>query len=171
MAEKISAKPGDYVKISLIKYEYKGVFLESPEEEKGLVLLKLDSGYNIGISKKEIVNVQVLSKTKIEDEEIELKRDKEKPNIGMIITGGTIAARLNPKRGGVDWLTSPSQLLKFYPRVFDKVNIVKIEAPFMKASEDMDYKDWKKIAKTAQKLLNDSNIKGIIITHGTDFLH
>ena len=39
MAEKISAKPGDYVKISLIKYEYKGVFLESPEEEKGLVVL------------------------------------------------------------------------------------------------------------------------------------
>ena len=160
---------GDRVLIYTKEQSFEGVVM--PSSTKQTLVLKLDSGYNIGISKKEIVNVQVLSKTKIEDEEIELKRDKEKPNIGMIITGGTIAARLNPKRGGVDWLTSPSQLLKFYPRVFDKVNIVKIEAPFMKASEDMDYKDWKKIAKTAQKLLNDSNIKGIIITHGTDFLH
>ena len=41
----------------------------------------------------------------------------------------------------------------------------------MKASEDMDYKDWQKIAKVAEKFLNDGNIKGIIITHGTDFLH
>jgi len=41
----------------------------------------------------------------------------------------------------------------------------------MKASEDMDFKDWQKIARTAEKLLNDPNIKGVIVTHGTDFLH
>jgi glutamyl-tRNA(Gln) amidotransferase subunit D len=35
----------------------------------------------------------------------------------------------------------------------------------------MDFKDWQKIAKTAVKLLNDNNIQGVIITHGTDFLH
>lgn len=28
-----------------------------------------------------------------------------------------------------------------------------------------------KIAKAAEKLLNDSEIKGVIVTHGTDFLH
>jgi glutamyl-tRNA(Gln) amidotransferase subunit D len=62
-------------------------------------------------------------------------------------------------------------LFKFYPEIFDKVNIVKVEVPFMKASEDMDYKDWQKIARVAKNLLNDTNIKGVIITHGTDFLH
>jgi glutamyl-tRNA(Gln) amidotransferase subunit D len=41
----------------------------------------------------------------------------------------------------------------------------------MKASEEMTPKDWQKIAKTAEKLLNDENIKGLIITHGTDTLH
>ncbi|GAI40609.1 unnamed protein product, partial [marine sediment metagenome] len=102
---------------------------------------------------------------------VEIKKDREKPNIAMIITGGTIAARLNPRRGGVDWLTSPEDLFKYYPKLFEKINIVKVEVPFMKASEDMDYKDWQKIARTSEKLLNDSNIKGIIITHGTDFLH
>ncbi|HUW43575.1 MAG TPA: Glu-tRNA(Gln) amidotransferase subunit GatD, partial [Bacillota bacterium] len=43
--------------------------------------------------------------------------------------------------------------------------------PFMKASEDMDFKDWQKIARVTEKLLNDKEIKGVIITHGTDFLH
>ena len=89
----------------------------------------------------------------------------------MIITGGTIAARLNPRKGGVDWLTSPEDLFKFYPSFFEKVNIAKLEVPFMKASEDMDFKDWQKIAKISLKILNDSNINGLIITHGTDFLH
>ena len=41
----------------------------------------------------------------------------------------------------------------------------------MKSSEDMDFKDWQKIAKAAERILNDGNIKGLIITHGTDFLH
>ena len=43
--EKTTANPGDYVEISLINKSYKGVFLESPESEKGIVLVKLDTGY------------------------------------------------------------------------------------------------------------------------------
>jgi len=89
----------------------------------------------------------------------------------MIITGGTIASRYDPKTGGVDPLESSQDLFKFYPGLFEKVNVLKVETPFMKASEDMDYKDWQKIARVAEKLLNDPNIKGIIITHGTDVLH
>ncbi|MCX6749343.1 MAG: Glu-tRNA(Gln) amidotransferase subunit GatD [Candidatus Pacearchaeota archaeon] len=164
-------EPGDLVEIFLIKNSYKGIFLESPESEKGIFLLKLDSGYNIGLNKKDIFEIKVLKKSSEKKEKIEVKKDKEKPNIAMIITGGTIAARLNPKKGGVDWLDTPESLFKFYPELFKIVNVTKVEVPFMKASEDMDYKDWQKIAKTAQKFLNDSNINGIIITHGTDTLH
>jgi len=39
------------------------------------------------------------------------------------------------------------------------------------ASENMSSREWKKIAKLAAELLNDAEIKGIIITHGTDTLH
>jgi len=168
---KHNAKLGDIVRIELGKIEYEGVLLEVPENEKGIVLLKLDSGYNIGFSKKDIVSIEVLEKLEEKEEKIEIKRDKEKPNIAMIITGGTIAARLNPKKGGVDWLDTPESLFKFYPGIFDKVNVVKVEIPFMKASEDMNYRDWQKLARVSQRLLSDNNIKGIIITHGTDFLH
>jgi glutamyl-tRNA(Gln) amidotransferase subunit D len=163
--------PGDEVEVHFIKEIYEGVLLESPESEKDILMLKLGNGYNIGFPKKDILEIKLIKKSKDKKEDIKLKSEKGKPNIAMIITGGTIAARLNPLKGGVDWLDSPQSLFKYYPGIFDKVNVVKIERPFMKASEDMDYKDWKDIAKVAENLLNDSNIKGIIITHGTDFLH
>ncbi len=170
--EKTNAQPGDYVQIHLMKEIYEGFLLESPESEKGMVLLKLDSGYDIGFNRKDILKIKTLRKFKeTDDKKGEIKKDREKPNIGIIITGGTIAARLNPSKGGVDWLTNPEELFRFYPGLFKIANVSRIEIPFMKASEDMDFKDWQKIAKTAENLLNDPNIKGIIITHGTDFLH
>ncbi|MEK6906354.1 MAG: asparaginase domain-containing protein, partial [Nanoarchaeota archaeon] len=168
---KTEAKPGDKIRVDLRKEIYTGTLLESPTSEHGILLLKLDTGYNIGISKKEIINIDLIEKSSEKEEKIDVKKSREKPDIAMIITGGTIAARLNPKKGGVDWLDTPESLFKFYPGVFDSVNISQIEVPFMKASEDMDFKDWQKIAKLTEKLLNDVNIKGVIITHGTDFLH
>jgi len=166
------ANTGDYVKVSLIKKDYTGILLEAPKSEKGIVLLKLDSGYNIGLNKKDILGIKVIRKNKEkEQDKFEIKKDSKKPNIAMIITGGTISSSLDTKTGAVKWLTSPETLFKFYPKIFDYVNVLKIEVPFMKASENMDYKDWKKIAKVAEKFLNDSNIRGIIITHGTDTLH
>src|SRR3989344_5447956 len=84
---------------------------------------------------------------------------------------GIILSKYDSRTGGVHPLTNPEELFKFYPEIFEIANVSKVEVPFMKASEDMDYKDWQKIAKVAEKNLNDQNIKGIIITHGTDILH
>jgi len=168
---KSNANPGDYVEVHLSRKIYEGVLLESSEDEKGIVLLKLDSGYNLGFNKKDILEIKFIRGFKEIKKELKISKDPKKPDIAMIITGGTIAARLNPKKGGVDWLTSSEDLFRFYPELFEKVNVSKVEIPFMKASEDMDFKDWQKLARVAQKLLNDQHIKGIIITHGTDFLH
>jgi len=171
MISKTSAKPGDLVEIHLTKLIYEGILLEIPEGEKGIVLLKLDSGYNIGFNKKDVLEIKLVKKTEEKKEEIQIKKDLEKPNIAMIITGGTIAARMDPKKGGVSFLDTPESLFKFYPQVFDKVNIARVEVPFMKGSENMAPKDWIKLARISEKLLNDSGIKGLIITHGTDTLH
>lgn len=165
----MEAKAGDRVEVHLAKSEYEGILLESPES--GIVLVKLVSGYNVGLNKKDILKIDILEEGKEVKEDVDLKKDKNKPNIAMIITGGTIAARLNPKKGGVDWLDTPENLFKYYPGLFEKVNVSKVEVPFMKASEDMDYKDWQKLAKVCEKYLKDGSIQGIIITHGTDFLH
>ena len=169
----VERKPeiGDYVEIHLSKIIYEGILLEVPENEKSAILLKLDSGYNIGLNRKDILKIKFLRKIKHEEKNLEIKKSHEKPNIAMIITGGTIASRYDARTGGVHPITKPEEFLKYYPELFEIVNVAKIEMPFMKSSEDMDFRDWQKIAKVAEKLLNDANIKGVIITHGTDFLH
>ncbi|HJX50476.1 MAG TPA: Glu-tRNA(Gln) amidotransferase subunit GatD [Candidatus Nanoarchaeia archaeon] len=167
----IQAKPGDYVEIHLTRLIYEGILLEAPESETGVVLLKLDSGYNIGFKKKDILEIKKLKEADKKIEKVEVEQKQGKPNIAMIITGGTIASRYDSKTGGVSWLDSPENLFKFYPKLFDRVNVIKVEVPFMKGSENMNPGDWKKIARIAEKLLNDSNIRGVIITHGTDTLH
>lgn len=169
--EKSTAVIGDYVEIHLTRLIYEGILLESPENEKGIVLLKLDSGYNIGFNKKDILKIVVLKKFKNKEEEIELKKDNSKPNIAFIVTGGTIASKLDSKTGGVKPLQKSSDLFSLCPELFKRVNILKLDIPFLKASEDMDYKDWQSIAKHVVEFLNDDNIQGVIITHGTDTLH
>jgi glutamyl-tRNA(Gln) amidotransferase subunit D len=160
---------GDYVEVHFGKTIYEGVLLESPEA--GICLLKLNNGYNIGFNKKEIVKIKVIDKFKENKKTFEIKRDKTKPNVALIATGGTIVNRYDSKTGAVHPISTPEDLFKFYPEILDKINIAEIEMPFMKASEDMDSKDWKELAKLCEKFLLDGNISGIIITHGTDTLH
>ncbi len=169
--QKTNAKSGDKVEIHLDKIIYEGILLETPESEKGIILLKLDTGYNIGFNRKDILEIKVLKKVGIKEEKVEIKKDSKKPNIAMIITGGTIASKYDSRTGAVKWIDNPENLFKFYPELFEIVNVSKVEVPFMKGSENMDFKDWKKIAKIAETHLNDPNIKGIIVTHGTDTLH
>ena len=149
--------------------EVEGRVLETSEH--GIVLLKLKSGYNIGIPKENILDFKILRKFKEEKEKIELLETKGLPSVGMIVTGGTIASKLDPKTGGVKHLTDVSEFAKFYPEMFKIVNVKKIEIPFMVASESMTSEHWIKIAEIAEKMLNDKEISGVIITHGTDFLH
>jgi glutamyl-tRNA(Gln) amidotransferase subunit D len=163
-------EPGDIIKVNTVKEEIQGTLLESSEQ--GIILVKLKSGYNIGIKKEDITNIEVVKKLeKKEEKASEMKEKKGLPYVDVIITGGTISSRIDYKTGGVKWLTNPSELFKFYPEIFDIVNVRKIEMPFMKASENMSSKDWQKIAEICEKSLNDKDVKGVIITHGTDFLH
>ncbi len=170
--KKTDAQAGDHVEVSLIKNSYRGILLESPQDEHGIVLLKLESGYNIGFNKRDIFEINVLRRAQEErKEKTEVKKEHGKPNIAIIMTGGTISSELDPRTGAVSWLTTPEKLFRFYPEVFDRINIAKIEVPFMLGSENMSFREWQKIARVAANLLNNPKIKGIIITHGTDTLH
>jgi len=160
---------GNYIKLEFRKKIYEGILLPSPE--KGFVLLKLKNGYNLGFKKKDIANFETLKEIKKEKEKFEIPHDVKKPKVAMVILGGTIAARLNPGRGGVDFVETPEDLFNYYPKIFEKANFEKIKIPFMKGSENMDYKDWQKVAKVVCNLVNDKEVSGIIVTQGTDSLH
>jgi len=167
LMKKLEAGTRILIKIKQGKEE-SGIVIES--YEPGIILLKLNSGYNIGIKKRDIKSVKILEKPEKGEERDEKIKGKGKPRIDIIMTGGTISSSLDVKTGGVKWLTKPSEFFKFYPEIFDFVDI-KIINPFMKASENMDSGDWIKIAKIVARSLNDQNVKGVIVTHGTDFLH
>ena len=162
-------QPGDKVALQTKGKLWKGHALQSHDPE--VILLKLSNGYNIGIREREIVNAKILEKAEpLEKQEIELEKNKKLRNVAMIITGGTISSRLDPKSGGVI-STDAEEILNIAPEIKEICNIVRIETPFMKFSEDMDPQDWKKIAELSEQLLNDKEINGLIITHGTDTLH
>jgi glutamyl-tRNA(Gln) amidotransferase subunit D len=161
--------PGDLVKLRLARDELECTILES--HEKDVVLVKLSSGYNIGIPKDHILGEHVLRKAEARVPAPETPRHKDLPSIGLVMTGGTIASRTDPKTGGVNALTDLSSFAQFYPGLFQMVNVKSIETPFMTLSENMSPEKWIDIAVAVKKLLDDPEIEGVVVTHGTDTLH
>jgi len=160
---------GDIVEIRTAEKTWKGRVLESYDSET--ILLKLESGYNIGIKERDILETKVIEKSKDKEGKIiQVERNTNLPNVAMIITGGTISSRLDPKSGAVI-STDAEEILNIAPEIKEICNITRLEKPFMKFSENMGPKDWKKLAETVENLVNDDNISGVIITHGTDTLH
>ena len=159
---------GDRIEVSINRKKEVGVLLDS--HDKGILLLKLDSGYNIGLKKEDISEIRILKKAGKEKEKPEIKMDGKKPIIDFYLTGGTISSKLDPKTGGVKDLTDSKEFFAMYPEIFEKAD-VRIHSPFTKWSENMNSKDWIRLAKSIGKSLKDKNVKGVIVSHGTDFLH
>ncbi len=161
---------GDKIELLVNQKKEKGILLESYDSK--VILIKLENGYNIAFKKSEITEIKLLEngKTKEEKETKKIIVSGQKPLVDFYITGGTISSKLDPITGGVKWLIDSQELFQIYPEIF-RYTDVRIIRPFMKASENMDFKDWATLAKKIKKSLNDPQVKGIIITHGTDFLH
>ncbi len=160
--------PGDKVKIQTKSCSWEGHILQSYDPE--IILLKLSSGYNIGIREGEIMDAVIIEKVEPMDKpKTEIQRKNNLPNVAIIITGGTISSRLDPKSGGTI-STDKEAILNIAPELREICNPI-LTSPFMKFSEDMGPKDWKKMAEICEQYLNDDSISGIIVTHGTDTLH
>lgn len=163
---------GDSVEIAGIKGKFEGILM--PRAEVGdldMVVLKLKSGYNIGISSKEITEIALVNKGKREFAfpESDAKFKKELQTIGMIYTGGTIGSKVDYVTGGVHMLIKPGELLHEVPELASIANI-EISQPMAIASEDMTHKEWEKMAQETAKMLN-KGMRGVVITHGTDTMH
>ena len=159
---------GDKVSVKINNQEEFGILLES--HDPGILLLKIENGYNIGLKKENISEIKLIERKKKKKDKDEIKLSGQKPIIDFYLTGGTISSKLDPETGGVKALTDAKELFSLYPEIFNEADI-RIKTPFMKLSENMDSKDWIKLSKLVCKSLNDSNVKGVIISHGTDTLH
>ncbi len=159
---------GDKIKVIMDGRVEKGSLLDS--HDKGVLLLKLDNGYNIGLKKEDISEIKILKRKKKKQNIECIKLSGKKPIIDFYLTGGTISSKLDSETGGVKWLIDSKELFSMYPDIFEIADI-RLRTPFSKASENMDSKDWIRLAQLVGKSLKNPQVKGVIISHGTDFLH
>jgi glutamyl-tRNA(Gln) amidotransferase subunit D len=175
-------KIGDRISVSKNTKSYEGLLMPKTElGDEDCIVIKLDSGYNIGIryergvrmdksKKHEPKKIKEEADFELEKERIQkLKFDPSKPKVSLIMTGGTIISKVDYKTGGVHALEKPEELLTNIPELKNIINIKDILSPFKKMSEDLNYKDWQTLAKLTADELNKN--EGVIITHGTDTLH
>lgn len=161
---------GDRIAVFKGEERYEGLLMPKASGDSDAVVIKLDSGYNIGIDFKDAQLKKLEKKSKKSIAEKKPMFDKTKPPVSIISTGGTITSKVDYHTGGVTALIAPEEILVNIPELSAIANIREIIRPFTKMSEDMNYADWQNLAEIIAKELNKDN-KGVIVTHGTDTLH
>ena len=168
--KKYSTKVGDSIKI-IADLTYSGILMPRYEsgDDKHLVV-KLGSGYNVGINVDEIQQIQVISSSEVKPRQgQERKEDSNLPKILLLSTGGTIASKVDYRTGAVTPALSASDLNEAVPEL-GKIANIDAEVLFSEYSENLQPDHWTKIAEKLDSLA-DSDYKGILIAHGTDTMH
>ena len=161
---------GDSIKV-VSDLTYEGILMPRYEtSEDSHIVLKLKSGYNIGIELNEITNIEKISSPKqIVEEKSVQKTDSSLPKILLLSTGGTIASKVDYRTGAVTPALTASDLNDAVPEIANIANI-DAEVLFSEYSENLQPEHWVETAKKIESVAN-SDYKGIIIAHGTDTMH
>ncbi|MCL4328744.1 MAG: Glu-tRNA(Gln) amidotransferase subunit GatD [Candidatus Thermoplasmatota archaeon] len=157
-----SPEVGDRISVKYHDGEIQGIFLT---EDQDFLFLKLDSGYNTGISKKRIEATKVLQGKKEEienNEKVVVDRGK---GISVLSTGGTISSRVDYATGGV----KPSRKMdSLYSEEMSKVHDISVHFKVVSSilSENMSPDMWVSVAGEVRNALDRD--KGVVVFHGTD---
>ena len=166
----LNIKIWNRIRISSEKGVYEGILLPRTEfDAPNYYYLKLDNGYNVGIKYEPNQKIEVLGYQKGEYKlpEKSVKYDKNKPNIILLGTGGTIASRLDYRTGAVLPAFSPAELLTAVPELENICNL-NTKLVFELLSEDMTPERWAKLGEEVAYQINNEHVDGVIIGHGTD---
>ena len=162
----------DDVILKTTRGEFCGIILPRSEfDDSSHLVLKLSTGYNIGIDVRTITEATVLGSKeahyKIPEKEFPVSPDK--PYIKLLGTGGTIASRLDYRTGAVIPAFSPGELYGAVPELADICNL-STEKLFAVFSENMGPEQYIALAKAIGTEI-EAGIDGIVIGHGTDTMH
>lgn len=166
----MEAKVGEYIKVTTDKGEHRGIVMPRPKlAAKDHIILKLDSGYNMGISESRIKSIEKLAKKEKNEpsKKISVKQDPRLPTVDFLGCGGTIASKVDYETGGVKWAMEPSEIFSTVPELTSITNIGRADLLFNIFSESMTPTHWIKMAKEAKGSL-DSGADGVVLLHGTD---
>jgi glutamyl-tRNA(Gln) amidotransferase subunit D len=129
-----------------------------------MAVVKLGSGYNIGIPPKACIFVErpapVPAKTP------DIAQNNSLPNLSIVSTGGTIASRIDYRTGSVTSQFNASDILVAIPELAEIANYRTIPLATI-LSENMTPAIWQDLARAVYHEIK-GGAKGIIVTHGTD---
>lgn len=148
--------------------------------DKKHVVLKLMSGYNLGISSSKVKSIHK-TEDKVGDSTGHLDSTKARPQIveenlkpahkiALIGTGGTIASKVDYRTGGVSAALSTSEI---YDAVPELRRYASIDADFMfnEYSENLEPHHWTLIANRIAEKVRSGSYRGVVVSHGTDTMH
>ncbi|MHA1531270.1 MAG: Glu-tRNA(Gln) amidotransferase subunit GatD [Candidatus Heimdallarchaeota archaeon] len=161
------------INVKTKKGVFKGVLI--PRGEQGddkHIIIKLPSGYNIGISLDNIVEIKTTGEVQVDYtiSDKKVKKDPKKPMVVLIGTGGTIASKLDYRTGAVIPAFSSQELYNAIPELEKICNLETLQL-FQKLSENIEPADWIVLANEIASCIENINPAGIVIAHGTDTLH
>jgi len=160
---------GDIVRVTGENKTYEGILI--PRSELGdteHVVVKMKSGYNVGIRLDKEVKIEKIGKgIKPTFASPPLpKQRQDLPGVVIMSTGGTIASRVDYRTGGVRAAISASDLYGVVPELADLAK-VDTEIVYSIYSENLTQEHWTKLAQTVAQRIQQG-AQGIVIPHGTD---
>ncbi len=151
---------------------FKGIILPRSETADPYhIVLKLRSGYNVGIAAKRVKNIKVEGRKEAHYKipEKEFPYDPVKPKVKLLGTGGTIASRLDYRTGAVIPAFTPGELYGSVPELADICNL-ETEKLYGVFSENMGPEQWIGTALAIGREI-EKGVQGIVVGHGTDTMH
>jgi glutamyl-tRNA(Gln) amidotransferase subunit D len=166
---KAQCQVGDIIRVTSKGKIYEGILIPRSETGDGKhVVVKLKSGYNVGVRITPNVKIEKIGKgTKPAFASPPLPEQKpELPKAVILSTGGTIASRVDYRTGAVRSALSASDLYGVVPELAD-IARVKTEIVFSLYSENLTPQHWSQLAqKAAEHIAQGAD--GVVIAHGTD---
>ena len=160
---------GDIIRVTNKGKIYEGILIPRSElGESTVVIVKIKSGYNIGVkvtADVKIEKVGIGSKPAFASPPIP-KQNPSLPHVVIMSTGGTIASRVDYRTGAVRSALSASDLYGVVPELSD-VARVDTEIVFSLYSENITQQHWKELAELVAKRI-EQGVDGVVIAHGTD---
>ena len=166
--EALGAEEGCRLSVATDGKTYVGTMMPHHEfSAPDIIVLKMKSGYNVGIRVGEDTSIEVLERPAVRERaETEVEEKKGLPLLVLIGTGGTIASYVDYRTGAVHPALSTSDMVNAVPEIREIAN-VRAKVLFSIFSENMDICHWQELAKAVAEEI-DNGADGVIIPHGTD---
>ena len=162
------AEEGDSVRVTVGATERSGVLMPHHEfSDPDVVVLKQQSGYNIGVRMANGATMAIISKASRKERAAKPPASAEgKRKVAVLGTGGTIASYVDYRTGAVHPALSASDLVAAVPEMAE-VCQVDAKVIFSIFSENMRVEYWQRLAEEVADRLNSGD-EGVIVPHGTD---